>query len=115
MKLPRLRCLSLFLCLLAVAAPAVAHPGYSLYRVRTRAEAHFARGLRLMDRGQLREAARELELARRHGDAVIVQEATWALQDLGIDHRSVPMITDDAERERIADGRRSVAGSGERR
>lgn len=87
----------LLVCLCAWAAPLAAHPGYSLYRVRTRAEKHFARGLRLMDRGQHREAARELELARRYGDAVIVQEATWALQDLGVDHRSVPMVTDDRD------------------
>lgn len=93
------RTLLLSVSLAIVAAPLAAHPGYSLYHVRTRAEAHFARGLRLMDRGRTVEAARELELARRHGDATIVQEATWALQDLGIDHRSTPLVLDESERE----------------
>ena len=85
------------LCLIALAFLTTVTDAHPRRRVRTRAEAHLARGQRLIDCGQSNDALRELTLARKYGDAVVEQEATWALQRLGVDHRSVPVYTEDRD------------------
>lgn len=90
------RALALLATLAVFVSMADAHPRR---RIRTRAEAHLSRGLRLMHCGQTNEARHELELARRFGDAIVEQEATWALQDLGVDHRSISIYVEDRVRE----------------
>lgn len=78
-----------------LAASAQAHPRRP---IRTREEADLARGVRSLNCGQWYESRHALERARRHGDAVVVQEATWALQHLGVDHRSIALYVEDRVR-----------------
>jgi hypothetical protein len=50
------------------------------------------RGTILHDMGLARAAVKQLERARLSGDAVGTQRANETLQELGVDHRSTPLI-----------------------
>lgn len=90
---------SLLVLAVALALGAAAVGAHPRRPIRTREEADLARGVRLLNCGQWYGSRRALERARRHGDAVVVQEATWALQELGIDRRSVAVYVEDRVRE----------------
>jgi predicted Zn-dependent protease len=59
---------------------------------------HLLRGRLLGAANRDVRAVESLERARRHGDAVTRQNADWALQELGVDHRSVPLYAEDEPR-----------------